>query len=264
MKSQIEEALASGYSPAEVLDYLSKSKWQDKSEQISKAKEAGYSPDEILNYLTPQKIETAGPIEAVVGSTKRMASDIVTGAQLPFSADDAAMRGISRQKDITEKSAGSLEAVKQAYEDKGVLGAVKEVATQAPGVLAEQAPLIGSMALGARAGAFAGPYGALAGSVLLPLLSYAGASAERKAEEQISKGEPVDIDAAGAFASGAGQAALDRLSLGFSGLARVFGISAKELATEAGAKLAKESLGKALAKGTLKTELAEIPTEIAQ
>lgn len=264
MKSQIEEALASGYSPAEVLDYLSKSKWQDKSEQISKAKEAGYSPDEILNYLTPQKIETAGPIEAVVGSTKRMASDIVTGAQLPFSADDAAMRGISRQKDITEKSAGSLEAVKQAYEDKGVLGAVKEIATQAPGVLAEQAPLIGSMALGARAGAFAGPYGALAGSVLLPLLSYAGASAERKAEEQISKGEPVDIDAAGAFASGAGQAALDRLSLGFSGLARVFGISAKELATEAGAKLAKESLGKALAKGTLKTELAEIPTEIAQ
>jgi hypothetical protein len=264
MRSQIEEALASGYSPAEVLDYLSKSKWQDKADQIIKAKESGYSPDEILNYLTPQKIETAGPIEAVVGSTKRMASDIVTGAQLPFSADDAAMRGISRQKDITEKPAGSLEAVKQAYEDKGVLGAAKEVVTQAPGVLAEQAPLIGSMALGARAGAYGGPWGALAGSILLPLLSYAGASAERKAEEQISKGEPVDIDASGAFVSGAGQAALDRLSLGFSGLARVFGISSKELATEAGAKLAKESLGKAIAKGTLKTELAEIPTEIAQ
>jgi hypothetical protein len=214
--------------------------------------------------LKNKPIETAGPIEALVGSTKRMGADIITGAQLPFDAKEATLAGISRQKDITERPAGSLEAVKQAYEQKGFFPAAKEVITQMPGVLTEQVPLVGSMVLGARAGAFAGPYGALAGSVLLPLLSYAGASAERKAEEQISKGEPVDIDAAGAFASGAGQAALDRLSLGFSGLARVFGISAKELATEAGAKLAKESLGKALAKGTLKTELAEIPTEIAQ
>ena len=214
--------------------------------------------------LKNKPIETAGPIEALVGSTKRMGADIITGAQLPFDAKEAALAGISRQKDITEKPAGSLEAVKQAYENKGVLAAAKEVATQAPGVLTEQVPLIGSMALGARAGAIAGPWGALAGSVLLPLLSYAGTSAQRKAEEQIAKGENVDVGAAGAFASGAGQAALDRLSLGLSGLSRVFGISAKELATEAGAKLAKESFATALAKGTLKTELSELPTEIAQ
>lgn len=270
MRSQIEEALASGYSPAEVLDYLSKSEWQNKVGQIAKAKEAGYTPDEILDYLTPKKIETAGPIEAAIGSAKRMGADIITGAQLPFDAKEAALAGISRQKDITEKPAGSLEAVKQAYEDKGILGAAKEVVTQAPGVIAEQAPLVGSMYAGAKAGAMLPvppqfkPFTALAGSVLLPLISYAGSSAERKAEEQIARGEPVDVGAAGAYASGAGQAALDRLSLGFSGLARVFGISAKELATEAGAKLAKESFGKALAKGTLKTELAEIPTEIAQ
>jgi hypothetical protein len=270
MRSQIEEALASGYSPAEVLDYLSKSKWQDKADQIIKAKESGYSPDEILNYLTPQKIETAGPLEAAIGSTKRLASSALTGIQLPFGASEAAMEGISRQKDITEKPAGSLEAVKQAYEERGFLPAAKEVVTQTPGVIAEQFPLIGSMYAGAKAGAMLPvppqlkPFTALAGSILGPLISYAGSSAERKAEEQIAKGEKVDIGAAGAFASGVGQAALDRLSLGLSGLSRVFGVSAKELGTSAAEKLAKESFATALAKGTLKTELAEIPTEIAQ
>jgi len=208
--SKIQEAIAQGYSPTEVLDYLSKSDWQDKSDKIIKAKEAGYSPDEILNYLTPQPIQTAGPLEAAIGSTKRMASDIVTGAALPFGANEAVEKGIARQQAITEKPAGSLEAVKQAYEDKGVLGAAKEVVTQAPGVIAEQAPLIGSMFAGARAGAYGGPWGALAGSILLPLLSYAGSSAERKAEEQQARGEKVDVDASGAFVSGAGQAALDR------------------------------------------------------
>jgi hypothetical protein len=230
----------------------------------------GATQDQVVAAIQEQlalknkPIETAGPIEAAIGSTKRLVSSGLTGVQLPFGASEAAMEGISRQKDITEKPAGSLEAVKQAYEERGFLPAAKEVITQIPGVIAEQAPLIGSMALGARAGAYGGPWGALAGSILLPLLSYAGSSAERKAEEQIAKGEKVDVGAAGAFASGAGQAALDRLSLGLSGLSRVFGISAKDLATEAGQKIAKESFATALAKGTLKTELAEVPTEIAQ
>jgi hypothetical protein len=230
----------------------------------------GATQDQVVAAIQEQlalknkPIETAGPLEAAIGSTKRMASSALTGIQLPFGADEAAMQGISRQKDITEKPAGSLEAVKQAYEQRGFLPAAKEVVTQIPGVIAEQAPLIGSMAAGARLGAVAGPWGALAGSILGPLISYAGSSAERKAEEQIAKGENVDVGAAGAYASGAGQAALDRLSLGLSGLSRVFGISAKQLGTEAAEKLAKESLGMALAKGTIKTELSEIPTEIAQ
>jgi hypothetical protein len=230
----------------------------------------GATQDQVVAAIQEQlalknkPIETAGPIEAAIGSTKRLISSGLTGVQLPFGASEAAMEGISRQKDITEKPAGSLEAVKQAYEQRGFLPAAKEVVTQIPGVIAEQAPLIGSMAAGARLGAVAGPWGALAGSILGPLISYAGSSAERKAEEQIAKGEKVDVGAAGAFASGAGQAALDRLSLGLSGLSRVFGISAKDLASEAGQKIAKESFATALAKGTLKTELAEVPTEIAQ
>jgi hypothetical protein len=220
--------------------------------------------------LKNKPVETAGPVEAAIGSFKRLGSSALTGVQLPFGADEAAMEGISRQKDITEKPAGSLEAVKQAYEQRGFFPAAKEVITQMPGVIAEQVPLVGSMYAGAKAGAMLPvppqfkPFTALAGSILGPLLSYAGSSAERKAEEQIAKGEKVDVGAAGAFASGASQAALDRLSLGLSGLSRVFGISAKDLASEAGQKLAKESFATALAKGTLKTELAEIPTEIAQ
>jgi hypothetical protein len=236
----------------------------------------GATQDQVVAAIQEQlalknkPIETAGPIEAAIGSTKRLVSSGLTGVQLPFGASEAAMEGISRQKDITEKPAGSLEAVKQAYEQRGFLPAAKEVVTQMPGVIAEQVPLVGSMYAGAKAGAMLPvppqlkPFTMIAGSILGPLLSYAGSSAERKAEEQIAKGEKVDVGAAGAFASGAGQAALDRLSLGLSGLSRVFGISAKDLASEAGQKIAKESFATALAKGTLKTELAEIPTEIAQ
>jgi hypothetical protein len=236
----------------------------------------GATQDQVIAAIQEQlalknkPIETAGPIEAAIGSTKRLISSGLTGVQLPFGASEAAMEGISRQKDIAEKPAGSLEAVKQAYEQRGFLPAAKEVITQMPGVIAEQVPLVGSMYAGAKAGAMLPvppqlkPFTMIAGSILGPLLSYAGSSAERKAEEQIARGEKVDVGAAGAFASGAGQAALDRLSLGLSGLSRVFGISAKDLATEAGQKIAKESFAAALAKGTLKTELAEIPTEIAQ
>ena len=236
----------------------------------------GATQDQVVAAIQEQlalknkPIETAGPVEAAIGSFKRLGSSALTGVQLPFGASEAAMEGISRQKDITEKPAGSLEAVKQAYEQRGFLPAAKEVVTQMPGVIAEQVPLVGSMYAGAKAGAMLPvppqlkPFTMIAGSILGPLLSYAGSSAERKAEEQIAKGEKVDVGAAGAFASGAGQAALDRLSLGLSGLSRVFGISAKDLASEAGQKIAKESFATALAKGTLKTELAEIPTEIAQ
>jgi hypothetical protein len=219
----------------------------------------------ILQTQEKPKIETASPLEALVGSTKRMASDVMTGAQLPFDANKATIEGMARQEGITEKSATSLEAVKQAYEKEGFLPAAKEVATQVPGFFTEQVPLIGSMAAGARTGYFfGGPYGALAGSVLLPLLAYSGSSAERKAAEQIARGEKVDIDASGAFASGAGMAALDRLSFGLSGLSKLFGISAKQFGTQSANKIARESIGTAIAKGTIKTELAELPTEIAQ
>jgi hypothetical protein len=224
----------------------------------------------ILQTQEKQQIETANPLEALIGSTKRIGSDIITGAQLPFDANKATIEGMARQQDITERPATSLEAVKQAYEKDGVIPAAKEVATQFPSLLAEQAPLIGSMYAGAKAGAMLPvppmlkPYTAIAGSILLPILAYSGSSAERKAGEQIAKGEKVDIDAAGAFASGTAQAALDRLSLGLSGLSKLFGISAKQLGTKAGNKIAQESIGTAIAKGTIKTELAELPTEIAQ
>jgi hypothetical protein len=219
----------------------------------------------ILQTQEKPRIETANPLEALVGGAKRFASDVTTGAQLPFDANKATMEGMARQESITERPGTSLEAVTQAYEKDGFLPAAKEVATQVPGFFAEQAPLIGSMAAGARTGYFfGGPYGALAGSVLLPLLAYSGSSAERKAAEQIARGEKVDIDASGAFASGAGMAALDRLSFGLSGLSKLFGISAKQFGTQSANKIARESIGTAIAKGTIKTELAELPTEIAQ
>ena len=49
--------------------------------------------------VAPQKPGTAGPIEALVGGTKRLGSEALTAIQAPFiGAEEAAARGIARQE----------------------------------------------------------------------------------------------------------------------------------------------------------------------
>ena len=93
----------------------------------------GATQDQVVAAIQEQlalknkPIKTAGPVEAAIGSTKRMFSDIVTGAELPFGANEAVEKGVARQQAITEKPAGSLEAVKQTYEQRGFFPAAKEL-----------------------------------------------------------------------------------------------------------------------------------------
>ena len=215
----------------------------------------------------PQEDDRVGYFEGLTGGTKRLLSDATTALQAPFiTGEEAALRGITRGDQITERSGISLEKVKELYETEGFGAAAKETLAQIPAAFGEQTPFIGSIILGARLGlAVAGPYGAIAGSLLMPFLQASGGAMERKAQTQLARGEIVDIDEMNAYATGLGSAALERAALGFSGLSKFFGISLKSTTSRAVAeKLAKESVASSLARGGSKLIAAEVPTEMAQ
>ena len=212
--------------------------------------------------------------ESLVGGTKNIISDARTALEAPFvSAEEAALRGIKRSDEMTERSGTSLDAVKKTYEQEGIIGAAGEVLSQVPTAIAEQTPFIAAIVLGAKtgalAGSFAGPagsaFGALAGSLLVPFLQASGGAMERKAQEQMSRGEEVDIDKLGAYGTGLGSAALERAAFAFSGLSKLFNINlAKEATSATTEALAKRSVGMAIAAGGGKLVAAEVPTEVGQ
>ena len=210
--------------------------------------------------------------ESLVGGTKRIISDTRTALEAPFvSAEEAALRGIKRSDEMTERPGTSLEAVKQTYEQEGIIGAAGEVLSQIPTAIAEQTPFLASIKAGFVAGAalplplHLKPFAGLAGSLLVPFLQASGGAMERKAQEQMSRGEEVDIDKLGAYGTGLGSAALERAALGLSGLSKLLGVNLSKGATSATTEaLAKRSVGLALAAGGGKLVAAEVPTEVAQ
>ena len=214
-----------------------------------------------------QEDDRVGFVEGLTGGTKRLLSDSTTTLESLFmSPEEAALRGIKRGDAITERSGISLEKVKKTYEQEGIIGATGEVLSQIPAAFGGQTPFIGSIIAGARLGlAVAGPYGAIAGSLLVPFLQASGGAMERKAQTQLSRGEQVDIDKMNAYATGLGSAALERAALGLSGLSKFFGISLKSTTkTALVEKLAKESVASSLVRGGGKLIAAEVPTEMAQ
>lgn len=216
------------------------------------------------NKFNAPKIETAGIGEAFKGGAKRMLGSIETGVSGLFGAEEAAKAGQARQEAITELPGASLEKVKQAYE-KGLFPAVKEVISQVPAAISEQAPqlatAIGGARLGAMAGSPFGPYGALIGGIggaFVPsLVQQTGSNLERQAQE----GAP--ISGSGALAAAVPQAALDVFTdrLLFS---RLMGVPAKTLGRADADAVVAKSIKRTLAEGTAKGVVAEVPTEVAQ
>lgn len=218
----------------------------------------------------------------LVRGAKQVYSSGRTGLESIFSPEEAAKAGIARGEAI-EKEAGegvSLEAVKKAYQDKGLLSAAGEVASQIPRALAGQGANLATMAGGARLGAMAGstfgPAGTLvggalgAGATLLP--QFMGANVERQASEQMEKGEPIKIDRTKAYTGAAAQAAIEgagtAFTLGKRVVKGVLGIaddaalqtakSQAELVKTAGRSLA-AATGRGVVGGAV-----EIPVEISQ
>ena len=242
---------------------------------------------EIINSRTvqpteqpqqPQQDEAGGPIESLIGGTKRFASSIRTALDLGDTAEDATLEGIKRQEGIKERPGFSMEDIKRAYKDEGLMSAIGETASQIPGTVAEQAPILGSIYAGGKAGfaltppihPLAKPIGGLIGSMAAPFLSMMGNNMERRAQEQMARGEPVDINRAEASAFAAGQVVMERVGLAYSGLSKVLGIDklgaelTKKMGKEAVKELTKKNMGLAIAGGTSKYLLSELPTEVGQ
>ena len=214
-------------------------------------------------------------IESLISSGKTAIGSL-TG-----SPEEAAKAALERGEDMSTRYAEqvSLDKVKKAYAERGILPAAGEVLSQVPAAIAEQIPNIATTLGGARAGAalgsFAGPVGTVvggvAGAALPALIQQFGGNIERQASEQKQRGEPLSIDRGAAALAAAPQAALDVagtfIPLGGRLVSKLTGIPEKALfgrSAEQVAKLADERLLATLAKGTATGALAEIPTEITQ
>ena len=245
----------------------------------------GASPDDVVAFVQAnyKDLKPKEGIGAAVGkglesliSSGRTAIGALTG-----SPEEAAQAGLKRGEDIGTRYADqvSLDKVKKAYEERGILPAAGEAISQIPAALAEQVPnlaaTLGSARAGAALGSFAGPagtvVGGLAGAALPSLIQQFGGNIERQASEQKGRGEPIKIDTTAAGAAALPQAALDVagtfIPLGGRLVSKLTGIPEKALFGKSAAevtKLADEKLLATLAKGTATGALAEIPTEVAQ
>jgi hypothetical protein len=225
-----------------------------------------------LNTQTPKEGLIAGFQKGAESTFSQMRSGL--GA-LVGSGDEAAKAGLARGEDIGQRYADqvSLDKVKQAYADKGLLSAAGEVISQVPAAVAEQVPNLissaGSARLGALAGSPFGPAGSLIGGgvgLIAPSVIQAlGGNVERQAAE----GQPVSVGKA--LPAAALQGGLDVVGnfipLGGRLVSKLTGLPVEALLGRSSAqvsKLADERLLATLAKGTATGVLAEIPTEITQ
>jgi hypothetical protein len=279
MKSKVQEALEQGYSPSEVLDYLSKTKWQSEQEKIVEARKEGYTDDQILNYLVTPK--TGGILESGIGGAKQLLAASTTAIQTPFLSDEeVAQRAEARREKITERPGFSLDEIKKAYKE-GFIPGTRELLSEIPSAISSQLPNFATMAAGAKAGAaftppvlpivgpFAKPIGAALGAFGASYLPISGSQVERQIEEDKAAGRPVEIDRLSAYGTAVPSALLDvgamQIGLGkFLGLTKLGTKTAEKTAIEALEKVAKESALKSGAVGVAKLVGAEVPTEVIQ
>jgi hypothetical protein len=259
--------------------YYEISEGQDYNSAI---REAFKQYPEAFGGTAVEKAKPKGGIGAAFGQGLE---SLISSGQTAFGAvtgspEEAAQSALARQAKMAEKypEQVSLERVKKAYEDKGVLSAAGEAISQIPAAIAEQAPNLAATLGGARTGAalgsFAGPVGTvvggLAGAAVPSLISQFGGNIERQAQEQKAAGQPIEIDRGKAGLAAVPQAALDVAGtfIPFGGklISKLTGIPERALLMGApnAAKIAEERLVTTLAKGTATGVLAEVPTEIAQ
>jgi len=209
---------------------------------------------------TPEK--EPGLWDIAKGAAKRNISSMQTAVTAPFGAEEAAVSGLERQKGIEEPIGFDWEKIKAAHEKSGLLSGIGEAVSQVPETLAEQAPNLAGMGVGAALGAPFGPVGAILGGAAYPFLTQSGANIERQAAEQQAQGRPVDVNLPAAYGAGAAQAALENILGPEAAILR--GIAGKTVPKEIMEQIAKEGVLKAGVKGTALTMAKEIPTEIGQ
>jgi hypothetical protein len=217
----------------------------------------------------PKEDATAGIGEAIVGGGKQLLSSMGTALNILDTPEEAAIKGVRRQEGFKEKPPASLDEVKRVYNEEGLFPAAKEAVSQIPSAVAAQSPYLASMYAGAKSFAALAPlplkgYAALAGSMIVPFISFIGSNMERKAAEQMQAGQPVDVNRLQSAGTAVVQTGLERASLGLSGLSKVMGINLLKPKPRDVEKIARENLALAAVKGVGIFAGVEIPTEIGQ
>ena len=248
----------------------------------------GASDAEVADAVMAQYPEAGTPVKksSFFGELQRGVEQPISSIRTAFgsltSPEEAATAGVERSQAIAEKigEGPSLEAVKRAYADKGLLSAAGEVVSQIPKAIAGQGGTFATAAGGARLGAAAGrPLGRMgsvvggglgAAAALMPQMF--GSMQERQAAEQQERGEPVSIDQSKAAISAVGQAGLESagqaLILGKGLVKGILGITddATLMTAKAQAKLVQEaerSLAAATGRGVARGA-TEMPIEVGQ
>ena len=247
----------------------------------------GTDPSVIQATVKRIVAQSSGPKESTIGSelvrgAKQALSSGRTGFGSIFDPNEAAKAGVARSEAIGQEAGEgvSLEAVKKAYRDKGLLSAAGEAVSQVPRALAGQGANLASMYAGAKAGSAAGSAfgvpgraigaGLGAGAVLLP--QFAGSNVERQAAEQMEEGKAVDVNRTKAYSAALGQAALEGAGTAFTLGKRVVGgilgltddVALKSVAAQAElVKAAERSLAASAGRGAVRGA-AEMPVEVAQ
>jgi len=242
----------------------------------------GASDEQVIAFLQqhlaeqPQQKPKEGLIAGLEKGAESTFSQLRSGIGSLFgSGEEAARAGLERGEDIGKRYAEqvSLEKVKQAYADKGLLSAAGEAISQVPYAISEQLPNLATSVGGARLGALAGspfgPVGSVVGGgvglVAPSLIQALGGNVERQAAE----GQPVSVSKAlpAAALQGGLDVAGSFIPLGGRLVSKLTGLPVEALlgrTSEQAAKLADERLLATLSKGTATGALAEIPTEVAQ
>ena len=220
-------------------------------------------------------------LASLIGSSK-------TALTAPFDPKEAAKRGLLEEqaRGAEFESGVSLDKLKKAYADYGLLGGAGELTRQIPLAVSGQLPQLGTSLAGARLGAMAGSAimpgaGTIIGGGLGALASsfapQAGQFITRQAQEQEATGQPIDPNLAKAYGYALPAAGIDvaanYFTLGKGLVGKILGRSEEQIAAGVAknaakyeadlVKAAEAKLIPTVAKGGARG-LTEIPGEVAQ
>jgi hypothetical protein len=281
MAFDYEGALAEGYSPAEIADFLGKKK----KFNVAGARKEGYTDNEIITHLMEPVAEVKpAPVkegflpslkEGAIGayeSTKR-------GVAAPFQSEEDIRAAYGVQKAAEqERNVGytPFAAIPEAYEKEGLGAAASTTYKAARDALGRSLPYMAPTAAGAFTGArlgaltspLTGPVGPIVGGIIGGIAGgvpqFAGTNIERRIDEK-TQGPLVTPEV---YSTATGQAALDTaatmFTLGTGVVAKVIGRPIAKVTEDQLAKTAERSLAGTLTRGAGRGAVSEMPTEVAQ
>jgi hypothetical protein len=188
---QIARAREAGYSDDEIVSHLS----TKAPEKFKGALDAGYSSTEILAHFGAAAKTATKPTTAAPEEQPSLMSDISSGVKHGV---NEMIRGTqSSRKNIlgTDVSDAPVDPdYKPANVTNGSWNPLKWSPRQIPKLIAEQAPLAATSALGAAAGDLLGPVGAIAGGLAPLAITSAGDNVKHRAVARTGDPNAVPTD----------------------------------------------------------------------